>query len=123
MANILLADDDQTLQDLYQLKFSKAGHHVIPALDATEAITQLNVGKPDIILLDRRLGNGDGLVVLQQMRDLPNGKAVPVIILSNMEPESSDLETLKTLAPAEYKIKEKTDLNDLVSHIAQVIKS
>lgn len=122
MANILLADDDQMLLDLYKLKFTKAGHKLFTAQDAGEVLEQLKILKPDVLLLDRRLGDSDGLELLGQIRQTENGKTVPAIILTNMDPSLEDYAKVKQHSPAEYLIKEKTDLNDLVKKVSGLAK-
>jgi len=122
MAEILLADDDQMLRDLYQLKFSKAGHNIVLAQDAREALARITETKPDVILLDRRLGEDDGLLLLGKIRQMESVKNVPALLLSNQDPTAEDLAEIKKLAPAEYVIKEKIELNDLVRKVSELAK-
>ena len=82
-------------------------------------LAYLAAQKPDIILLDRRLGDQDGMALLGELRKTENGKTVPVIMLTNMDPTLEDLATVKQLAPAEYIVKEKIELNDLVKKVSE----
>ena len=122
MANILLADDDQILIDLYQLKFTKAGHKIAFANDSQEALAKVASQKPDIIFLDRRLGDQDGLALLGEIRKTANGKTIPIIMLTNMDPTAEDYSKVKQYAPTEYLIKGKVDLNDLVKKVKLLVK-
>ena len=41
---------------------------------------------PDLVILDLGLPAGDGFVVLDRMKDLPDLMAIPVIVLSARDP-------------------------------------
>lgn len=121
MATILIADDDPILMDLYRLKFTKKGHEVREAPSREKLLSELKDKAPDLILLDRRLNDADGLELLSEIRTQDNGKAVPVFLLTNMEPTPEDLATVKKLEPAKYLIKERVDLDDLNRTIVETI--
>lgn len=123
MAKILLADDDQLLRDLYQMKFEKSHHDITLVADAQELLEHLKSEKPDVILVDRRLGDTDGITLLSQIRAQDNGATARIIVLTNMEPTHEDMETINKYQPAEYLIKEKIDLNDLVKKVADSAKT
>lgn len=120
MANILLADDDEMLLDLYQMKFGKSGHKVAAVREYKEVLPQIESAKPDVVLLDRRLGAQDGLALLAEIRKSANGKNIPVIVLTNMDPTLEDIAAVRQLGPAEYLIKEKVELNDLVKKVSEL---
>lgn len=119
MSKILLGDDDQMLIDLYTLKFTKLGHEVTAATDAKTFLEKFQEDKFDFLLIDRRLGEDDGLQLFQQIRAQESGKTVPVIVLTNLDPTAEDMEIVKKYPPAEYLIKEKIDLNELVEKIGK----
>lgn len=122
MANILIADDDPILMDLYRLKFTKKGHEVREAPNREEFFRQLAEKSPDIILLDRRLNEADGLEVFQEIRKTEHGKTVPVFLLTNMEPSADDMVMIEKLPPAKYLIKERVDLNELNRTIEDTVQ-
>ncbi|MGE5392823.1 MAG: response regulator [Candidatus Saccharibacteria bacterium] len=122
MANILIADDDPILMDLYRLKFTKKNHVVRPAPNREALFKELKGQKPDIILLDRRLGESDGLELLAEIRKEDQSKSVPVFMLTNMEPSAEDIATVEKLGPAKYFIKERVDLDDLNKVIEETVK-
>jgi DNA-binding response OmpR family regulator len=120
MDTLLIADDDQQILDLYQMKFTKAGFGVVMVSEADKVLEQAKAVKPAAILLDHRLGEGDGMEIFKQIRATEQTKNIPVLLLSNQDATAEELETIKTLGNAEYIIKEKIDLNDLVSKIKKL---
>jgi two-component system alkaline phosphatase synthesis response regulator PhoP len=123
MAKVLLADDDVMLRELYQMKFEKSGHEIKLADDAETFFKFLETYQPDVLLVDRRLGDGDGIQMLPKIREQKNSKSTPIIILTNMEPTTEDVEAIKKYKGVEYLIKDKVDLNDLVARVTNLAKS
>jgi DNA-binding response OmpR family regulator len=114
MKTILLADDDQMILDLYNLKFTKAGFNVVLVSEGAEVLSKVKENSPSVILLDRRLGDADGMELLKTLRSTDFAKNTPIILLSNQDPTNEELLKLKSLGHAEYLVKEKIDLNELV---------
>ena len=79
---ILYAEDDLVALTVYKKKLEQAGFHVIPARDGLEAIKNLTISVPDLVLLDLMMPKFSGEEVLQFIRDNPRLASVPVIILS-----------------------------------------
>ena len=78
--NILIIEDDHaTAQQLAQLLKSEKYHCDI-AYGYHEAQEQLDKNSYALILLDWNLGDGDGLLLLKEQRELDN--ATPVLMLS-----------------------------------------
>ena len=78
---ILAVEDDQDLAELYASFLSWEGHDVLLAHDGKEAMRLLRE-RPDVILLDLRLPDTDGAVLLRRMRGSLATRDVPVIVVS-----------------------------------------
>lgn len=120
MIKILFADDDPMMRDLYSMKFKKLGYEIFLANDAKEALGLFKANQPDVLLLDRRLGEDDGLILLKQIRSEPGVKIIPAIIFSNQDATAEDLATIKQYPLTQYLVKEKIDLNDLAKIISEL---
>ncbi|HEX2912806.1 MAG TPA: sigma-54 dependent transcriptional regulator [Chloroflexia bacterium] len=85
MANkhILIADDDTDIRDLLTQIFEGEDFTVSQAKNGAEVLTQVNKLKTDInlILMDVRMPDTDGLTVLKQLKDNGHGE-IPVIIMT-----------------------------------------
>jgi CheY-like chemotaxis protein len=107
---ILYAEDDLVVLTVYKKRLEHAGFHVIPAHDGLEAIKNLSIFVPDLVLLDLMMPKFNGEEVLQFIRNNPRFAKVPVIILSTnsirdvaQEPvlEQADQRLIKSQCTAE----------------------
>jgi two-component system response regulator GlrR len=80
MANILLVDDDQDLLKLLSMRLAAAGHRVTTAESAEQALTQLLVARPQLVVSDVRLPGRDGLALFEKIQ--ARHPALPVILLT-----------------------------------------
>jgi two-component system KDP operon response regulator KdpE len=58
---VLVVDDEPQIRRLLRNTLERAGHDVILAADAREALRMLGIGRPDAVLLDLGLPDRDGL--------------------------------------------------------------
>jgi DNA-binding response OmpR family regulator len=77
--HILLVDDDALLRRSLAFNLEKAGYRVSAAATAEDALAQLRLDAPDLVLLDIGLPGIDGLDALHRIR---LQLAVPVILLT-----------------------------------------
>jgi len=61
----------------------KANHYdTFFAGDAISSIAEARLHEPDLIILDLGLPAGDGFVVMERLKRLPNLAVIPVIVVS-----------------------------------------
>jgi len=77
--------------------------------------------KLDLIILDLILPKVDGFEVLEKLKDNSKTKAVPVLILTNLESMEDVKKTLQGGAIS-YLIKEQYTLDEVLQKVKQVIK-
>jgi DNA-binding response OmpR family regulator len=70
MQNVLIVEDNVSVNHLYSRHLSRAGYSVIQAVSCDEALSTLQRGTPDAVLLDMTLPDGDGNEIIQRIRDL-----------------------------------------------------
>jgi CheY-like chemotaxis protein len=58
------------------------GYQIVEAADGLEALQQIHMARPDLILLDVVMPNLDGWGVLEQIRSTPALQAIPVVLVS-----------------------------------------
>jgi two-component system response regulator len=94
--NILLVEDNPGDVELTEdaLRKSKVATRVSVVGDGEDAMDYLNHRggyendpTPDLVLLDLNLPRKDGMEVLREMREDPNLKHIPVVILTTSEAE------------------------------------
>jgi two-component system, OmpR family, response regulator len=82
-ARLLVVDDEATILELLAGSLRFAGFEVVTAASGAEAMRAASTARPDLILLDVMMPDGDGFEVVRRMRSL--GADVPVIFLTARE--------------------------------------
>lgn len=79
---VLVIDDEPDIVYMVKVILRSAGCEVTTASGVKDGLAMIETEEPDLILLDLRLADGDGMDVLEALR--ANGKvdSIPVIILS-----------------------------------------
>lgn len=86
---VVIADDDRTIRLLARVAMEGAGFEVIEAGDGKQALDAIQLGLPDLILLDVTMPVMDGYAACSALRRLPDGERLPVIIITGLDdPES-----------------------------------
>ena len=80
-ADILVVDDDMPLLRVLALHFETEGHPVRVATGGREALAQINIRRPDVIILDAMMPVMSGVEVLRQVRHR-YGDDIKVIMLT-----------------------------------------
>jgi DNA-binding response OmpR family regulator len=88
---ILLVDDDRELLELLSFVVRRAGLRPYVAHDGASALKLLGDVQPDLVVLDVRLGDTNGLDVLKHLR---RDHALPVIMLSALDTEDDKVSAL-----------------------------
>ena len=88
---VLVADDARVMRMLLRTWMERLGFIVIEASSGTEALLALREHPVDAALLDIHMPGVTGLQVLDQVRNDPRMKALPVIIITTMG-HASDVE-------------------------------
>jgi CheY-like chemotaxis protein len=65
---VFLVDDDFDTREVFSLIFEAAGANVIVAGSVSEALLLLETCQPDILLSDFKLPDGDGCLLLKEVR-------------------------------------------------------
>jgi two-component system OmpR family response regulator len=79
-ARLLVVDDEATILELLSGSLRLAGFEVITASSGAEAVRAAASGRPDLVLLDVMMPDGDGFEALSRIRS--GGGEVPVIFLT-----------------------------------------
>lgn len=82
MARILVADDDQDLNDLVTMKLEASGHEVLSAVDGETALSLATSERPDLIVLDWMLPRRNGLEVCRDVRSNPELAGTRILMLT-----------------------------------------
>jgi CheY-like chemotaxis protein len=79
---ILVVEDNEANQLLARAVLEMEGYGVAIAGSAPEALEQLGMSTPDLILMDVQLPGQDGLSLTRQLKANPATSAIPVVALT-----------------------------------------
>jgi CheY-like chemotaxis protein len=80
--HILLVEDDDTNRKLVRIVLGGARYRISEAVSVEQALALLQHEKPDLLLLDIRLGDGSGLDVIRHVRANPAFDQVPALAIT-----------------------------------------
>jgi len=111
MASILVVDDDVDSREAVARFLGKAGHWVACAPNGREALAALSADTPDIVILDQRMPEMDGVTFLEVIRCYLRWERIPVILLTAFPEDiyirrAMALGAVQLFAKAEYGMSE-----------------
>jgi two-component system, NtrC family, nitrogen regulation response regulator GlnG len=92
-ANVLVADDEQSVRWVLSKALEEAGHLVVQAEGGGEALNRLKEGRLDLAFVDLRMPDLDGLSVLSSAKDA--GVTTPIIIVTAQNTMDNAIEAMK----------------------------
>jgi len=116
---ILLVEDDPDQKALGELRITMAGYQV-RSVDHAKALSRYlrEELRPDLMLLDVMLPDGNGFDILAQLRSRPEFATLPIVLLT-AKTELSDIRNGLALGADGYITKpySKTQLGEVIAHV------
>jgi two-component system OmpR family response regulator len=103
MAKILVIDDEQGIRNLLDTLLRRKGYDVVLAESGRKGLELFRREHPDVIVLDLKMPEMDGLTVLRQIHSLD--PKTPVIILTGAGTAEAE-QQVRALGVTEYVEKE-----------------
>jgi two-component system chemotaxis response regulator CheY len=88
MPLILAVDDSPSMRKMVSFTLTGAGYQVVEAVDGQDAYEKAQSQSFDLVLTDQNMPRLDGLGLTRKLRDHPQFKSTPILMLTT---ESSDL--------------------------------
>lgn len=82
---ILAVDDSLTVRKIVSITLERMGYRVLTAADGMQALARLNEETPDLVLLDITMPRMDGYQVCKVIKQAPQTKSIPVVMLSGKD--------------------------------------
>ena len=79
---ILIVDDNSDYREIMSLFITKMGYRAITAKNSYEAITFAETEEPDIIFMDMKLPDVDGVNTTAMLKQNPKTSRIPVVALT-----------------------------------------
>lgn len=116
MKKIMVVDDEENIRFLYKEDLSDEGYDIILASSGMEALELLKTDKPDLITLDIKMPEMDGIETLRKIKEID--KEIPVILCTAYGQYKQDFSSWASDA---YVVK-SADLGELKDTIKELLK-
>lgn len=116
---ILVVDDERHIVKLIYVHLERAGYEIVTAFNGKEAREQVEAENPALVVLDSMMPSMDGYEVLQNLRENPTTRALPVIMLIA---RAADMDIFKGRLPdgTGYYMSKPFNPVELVSVVKQI---
>ena len=117
---IYIVEDDSSIRELEKYALLNSGFTVEGFDNSKELYNALGTNLPVLIILDIMLPGEDGLNILKKIRQTPNYKYIPVIMVTA---KTSEIDAVKGLdMGADYYITKPFGVMELISRIKAVLR-
>ena len=117
---ILVMEDEDALATLLQYNLEKEGYDVAVASDGDEGMLQIEERIPDLVLLDWMLPKLSGIEVCRRIRNRPETRNLPVVMLTARGEETDRVRGLDT--GADDYLTKPFSMVDLIARIRAVLR-
>ena len=124
-AYVLLVEDDEDLASVLIASFQDAAVQIDHAATLQQAIRQCLNRRPDLLILDLTLPDGNGFALVDWIRQQPALRSLPLVVYSGREVSDVDMAKLR-LGPTEFLTKAKVqprEVEELVLSMVENIRS
>lgn len=92
---VLVVDDEEDILELVRFNLSKEGYEVKCTTTGEAAIESVRAAQPDLMVLDLMLPGMDGLEVTRFLKNNPDTRNIPIVMLTAKTEESDVLTGLE----------------------------
>ena len=85
---ILVIEDEPDIRDVLEHCLTREGYQVMVAADGADGLKKAENHRPDLVLLDLMLPEIDGLEVCRRLKEMPETRHLPIIMVSAKGEES-----------------------------------
>ena len=79
---ILIVDDSSSVRQVIGITLRGAGYDVVEGCDGIDALTKLDGRKVHMIISDVNMPNMDGISFVKEVKQLPNYRFTPILMLT-----------------------------------------
>ena len=120
MSRVLVVEDEPAIAELMAINLRHAGHEVVVAGTADEALLQVDRVLPDVVVLDWMLPGQSGLALAKRWRSQSRTRELPIILLTARADESDKIAGLD--AGADDYLTKPFSTNELMARIRAVLR-
>jgi two-component system KDP operon response regulator KdpE len=116
-AHLLLVEDDDLMRGTIAANLIAHGYRIVEAPDVAEAIRRWDAERPDVVLLDLGLPDGDGTTIIRRVR---REATTPILVLSARGSEPDKVAALE--AGADDYVTKPFGLGELRARVAALLR-
>lgn len=120
MANIFIVEDDSNIREIEMFALKNSGYLVEVFENAKDFFRRLAEKKPDLVLLDIMLPDIDGMEILSRIKNVPETKRIPVIMVTAKTTEIDKVKGLDT--GADDYITKPFGVMELISRVKALLR-
>jgi DNA-binding response OmpR family regulator len=120
-ARVLLVEDDADLAKVILATFERAGIDVYHASTRRQAIELCISSRPNLLILDLALPDGDGFGVVDWLRQQNDLKQLPLVVYSAQDLDDAERKKLQ-LGPTEFLTKARVQLRDVETLVLAMLR-
>ncbi len=79
---VLIIEDEVAIATALEVRLSAMGYQTMAAHDARSGMTAASTFQPDVLILDIRLPDLDGIEVCRRLKEDPDLRSIQVVLLS-----------------------------------------
>lgn len=117
---VLIAEDDDFLSRVLVDKLEKANFRILTASDGEEAIKKMTEEPINLLILDIIMPKKTGFDVIDAVKNNPQTKDIPILVLSNLG-QDSDIETAMSKGATGYFVKANISLASVVEKVNECL--
>lgn len=118
---ILVIEDEREISLIVKMRLEANGYEVVEAFDGVEGLKQAKNCAPDLILLDLVLPKIGGVQILDELKDTPEYKNIPIIIVTGLSQDTFGLKA--SLSKADAYFLKPFDSVELIATIKDFLKN
>ena len=120
MSTVLVVEDSPVAREVVMKILQREGYDVVGACNGVEAMDFLHSASntPDLVLLDVMMPEKDGMTMLQELRDEPQYKELPVILLTALS-DDIRMKKARELGVCEYLVKTRFSYDELIDQVGK----
>ena len=119
-ARVLIVEDEAPLAELLRYNLEAEGFHVSHAESGEEAEIMVAEERPDLVLLDWMLPQVSGIELCRRLRNKPETRAIPIVMLTARGEEGDRIRGLSTGAD-DYVVK-PFSLPELMARVKAILR-
>ncbi len=123
---VLVVDDEAYFREIFSGKLKMLNYQVEVAEDGVQAVKKAKALQPDLILMDVKMPNMDGIEAVAKLKEDPATKDLRVVFLTNLGEDKAEMQEIdkrfsKDMGATGY-IKKSDDLESVAKQIESFLQ-